>query len=223
MHIFSDLSERRINLKNALILIVFFIALWALIFLGLPKDQEKKELMVEQPTAFTEMPMVVESPTAALTPTSTPLKVVVDPSGWVNNNNCTISAVVENIGIEDVRFQLTFNGVPWYAELIPKGRSSAEIPLTFGNIGQGYLMIHVRGDVNQTNRVWCSSSSFSGLSSEGATPPIATTPTATTTPTVTVTLPSTTATLPPASIPEFPSLAFPVLSVFILIFLFRKN
>lgn len=129
MHTLSDLCERRINLKNVMILIVFFIALWALIFLGLPKDQENKELTVEQPTAFAETPIVVASPTATLTPTPTTLKVVVDPSGWVNNNNCTISAVAENLGDENVRFQLTFNGAPWSAELIPKGRSSAEIPV----------------------------------------------------------------------------------------------
>jgi len=220
MPILGDLFDRRINLKNVLILIVFFIALWALIFLGLPKDQEKKDLAIEQPTVFTDITMVVASPTATLTPTPTILKVVVDPSGWVNNNNCTISAVVENMGVEDVRFQLTFNGAPWSAELIPKGRSSAEIPLSFGNIGQGYFMIHVRGDVNQTNRIWCSSSSFSGVSAEGATQ--LPNPWATSTQ-MTVTLPPATSTPPPASIPEFPALAFPVLSVFILLFLFRKK
>jgi hypothetical protein len=191
-------------MKKSLNLVVFLIAILLLFFLYLPQDQEKKELEVEQPTSFIEMQKVIPSPNA--TPTPITLKVVVEPLGWVNNYNCTVTAVVENIGIENIRFHLIFNGVPWSSELIPDGRRSAAIPLSFGNIEKGYLTIYVRGDVNQTGKVLCSSSS-SGLS----------------TPSLAVTLDPATPTPPPGSIPEFPSLAFPVLSVFILLFLFRKN
>ncbi len=200
-------------MKNNVILIafiIFLIAMGAYLFsLGnVPREKESKVLVTPTPTA---PPELMVSPTATPTQIHTSVRVIVDSYGWVNNNNCTIHAVVENQGVENVSFQLTFNGVEWSAKLLPKGKRSAEIPLPFGNVGQGELVVHVRGDVNQTNRTFCSGLSSDAFTSEAL-------PTAIVSPT-----PTPTGTPPPVPIPEFPSLGFPVVAVFLVLFFLRKK
>lgn len=202
------------NMKNKNVYLVILLVAIAVIlaaviaayFLAPKPDDVKSPVNQTLNVTATPMPLAVASP-ATITLSPTTLKVVVDRYGWVNNNNCTVHAVVENIGTENVSFKLAFNDVQWNEELLPKGRRSGEISLPFGNIGKGELMVRVRGDVNQINSTWCSESSSSGDHSLNTVSP-------TTTPTVTP---------PPEQIPEFPTVALPIVSVLILLFLFRKK
>jgi len=189
------MKNKNVYLVILMVAIVVILAAFIAAFFLTPKVPDKESPATPTP-APTVTPRIVALPTVTVTPPPTTLKVVVDPDGTVDKNNCTISAIVK--GTENV-INLTFNGVPWSGK---KGVVGVSLP--FGNIRRGDLVVFVEGDIVQKNVTFCSESSSSGGQS------------------LSNTVSPTTATPPPEQIPEFPSLVIPVVSILILFLLLKK-